>query len=49
MKASSLIFRQAEPLQIFALSWVLIRFIATVIGVRVRADIRVKNFRVKAT
>ena len=44
------------PLQILALCWVLIRFIATIIRVRVTvrvrvraSDIRVKIFRVKAT
>ena len=53
MKASILIL-MAEPLQVSALSWVFIRFIATIIRARVRVrvrvrDIRFKNFRVKAT
>ena len=40
-----------EPLPFAALCWVLIRFIATNVRVRVRvrvSDIRVNNFRVNA-
>ena len=56
MKASSFIFMMDKPLQSLALCWVLIKFIATIIRVRVRdrvrirvSDIKVKNFRVKET
>ena len=48
MKASSLIFMLDSTTSSFSTLLVLIRFIATIIMVRV-SDVRVKIFRVKAT